>query len=103
MADTRTTFNMGSQQAELEIFKRITMTYERARKEPASTDESVFKTVIGELGELFGQSSDINMKDSLTVFQRVAGVYEGEKKKSKYTIQQGYSVVRAELKDLFAL
>jgi hypothetical protein len=101
MADSRTTFNMGSTKDEKDIFKRITLAYERQKKEPGATDEDMFKVVKEELETLFGPSDGQSYDDSFAIFKHVANEYEKQKKVHNVNFDQIFQHCRTELVFLF--
>ena len=103
MADNRTTFNLANSKDEMDIFKRLTLTYEREKSAPAATEDSIFDGCAKELQEMFQRKDEMDRPASLTVFSRVVEVYEQEKAKPGYSIQSSFTRIRAELKDLFSL
>ena len=103
MADTRTTFNMGSQEQELQIFKRLTMKYAELQNRPDASERNTFKELYTELGSLFGMTVDTDSDNAFKIYEYIAYKYEALKKRPNIEYKAIYMEIRSEMKEVYGL
>ena len=98
---------LGNTKDEMDVFKRLTLLYERKKKE-GTADAEIYAALTEEIEALFGkldQGSDATKaaSDASDVYKYLIGEYEMKKQVRGVSFEDIYAHLRGEIVTLFSL